>query len=231
MPRSGLAAGARLTAGSSLHPLDRPHWIFDMDGTLTRAVHDFDAIRTELGLPPGRLILEAVAEKPERERAELFERLDAIELDLARRAEPQPGADALLRALVERGARLGILTRNSRRNAHETLRAAGLGHFFAADDVFGRDEAPPKPSPEGVLALARRFGGDASTAVMVGDYRLDLLCGRSAGAITVYLDPSGQFEFAELADHRIRRLDELLRDPLPEHPVGRAGGGRPPPGG
>lgn len=231
MPRSGVAAGPRLTAGSPLHPLDRPHWIFDMDGTLTRAVHDFDAIRAELGLPRGRLILEALAEKPEPERAALLERLDAIELRLARRAEPQPGAGALLRTLVGRGARLGILTRNSRRNAHETLRAAGLSGFFAADDVLGRDEAPPKPSPAGVLALVRRFGGDASTAVMVGDYRLDLLSGRSAGAMTVYLDPSGHFEFAELADHRIRRLDDLLHDPLPEHPVGSDPGGRPPSGG
>ena len=38
----------------------RPCWIFDLDGTLTVAAHDFDAIRAELGLPQGRPILEAL---------------------------------------------------------------------------------------------------------------------------------------------------------------------------
>lgn len=197
--------------------LARRHWIFDMDGTLTVAVHDFDAIRAELGLPRGRLILEALAERPEAERAVLTARLDAIERRLARDARPQPGASVLLEALASRSARLGILTRNSRENALLTLEAAGLGGFFDADHVLGRDEAEPKPSPAGVLRLLDAWQGEAGSAVMVGDYRLDLLCGRAAGATTVYLDPSGRFDFAHLADHSVRRLDELLLDPLPRH--------------
>ena len=36
------------------------HWIFDMDGTLTIGVHDFDMMRSELGLAPDQGILEAV---------------------------------------------------------------------------------------------------------------------------------------------------------------------------
>ena len=33
--------------------LNRHHWVFDMDGTLTVAAHNFDQIRQELGLEPG----------------------------------------------------------------------------------------------------------------------------------------------------------------------------------
>lgn len=204
--------------------LSRTHWIFDMDGTLTLAVHDFDAIRAELGLPEGRLILEALAERPEDERARLLERLDGIELRLARASKPQPGATSLLEDLTARGARLGILTRNSRDNAYATLDAAGLAHFFAPECVLGREQAPPKPSPAGIHQLLSRWGGEPASAVMVGDYQLDLVCGRAAGTATVYLDPSGRFDFAELADHRIRRLDELLTEPLPVHPVSRRTG-------
>ena len=40
------------------------YWIFDLDGTLTIAVHDFDAIRDELGLPAGEPILEAMSKLP-----------------------------------------------------------------------------------------------------------------------------------------------------------------------
>jgi len=35
-----------------------------MDGTLTLAVHDFDAIRNTLGLPLGKPILEAIEDLP-----------------------------------------------------------------------------------------------------------------------------------------------------------------------
>ena len=196
------------------------HWIFDMDGTLTLAVHDFDAIRAELGLPAGRPILEALAERRDGERAALTRRLDVIEGRLAREARPQPGADTLLRALADRSAHLGILTRNSRENALLTLEAAGLAAYFQPENVLGRDEAAPKPSPAGVLRLLAQWRAEAGTAVMVGDYRYDLLCGRAAGAKTVYLDPSGRFDFADLADHRIRRLDELLLSPLPRHGEG-----------
>ena len=38
--------------------LKRKNWIFDLDGTLTVAVHDFDAIRKELGIPAGLPIVE-----------------------------------------------------------------------------------------------------------------------------------------------------------------------------
>jgi len=38
------------------------HWIFDMDGTLTLAVHDFDEIRKSLGIVEGKPILEAISE-------------------------------------------------------------------------------------------------------------------------------------------------------------------------
>jgi len=201
--------------------LSRAHWIFDLDGTLTLAIHDFDAIRAELGLPQGQLILEALAGRPAHERARLESQLDAIELRLAQRAAPQPGAEALLDALAARGARLGILTRNSQRNAFETLRAAGLQRYFADDCVVGREQAPPKPSPAGAHRLLEGWKAAAGSAVLVGDYAFDLVCGRAAGATTVYLDPSGRFDFADLADHCIRRLDDLLADPLPDHPVSR----------
>ena len=38
----------------AVEPLGRRHWIFDLDGTLTVAAHDFAAIRRTLGIPPGR---------------------------------------------------------------------------------------------------------------------------------------------------------------------------------
>ena len=159
----------------------RAHWIFDMDGTLTVAMHDFDAIRAELGMPVGRPILEELAKLPEREARGLFERLEAIELELARRGRAAAGALALLEALEARGARLGILTRNSFANARETLRACGLERFFADTCIVGRETAAPKPDPGGIHHLLDAWRAAPEQAVMVGDYRYDLLAGRAVG--------------------------------------------------
>ena len=40
------------------------HWIFDLDGTLTVAAHDFDKIRGTLGLPRNEPILEVLETYP-----------------------------------------------------------------------------------------------------------------------------------------------------------------------
>lgn len=184
-------------------------WIFDMDGTLTVSAHDFAAIRAELGLPQGQPILEVLAALPESVAAPLWLRLDALELELARRARPAPGAERLLRGLNARGARLGILTRNSLANVEVTLEAAGLRAFFAAGDLIAREHAPPKPRPDGIRQLLARWDARPEEAVMVGDYRFDLEAGRAAGVATVYVDLDGSRAFAEHADLRVTHLEEL----------------------
>lgn len=189
--------------------LARRHWVFDMDGTLTVAAHDFDAIRAELGLPDGP-ILESLDRLPADEAAHLHARLEDIEEGIARRTEAQPGAAALLADLRDRGATLGIVTRNKQRLAHITLAAAGLAEFFTPADVLGRDEAPHKPSPAGIQLLLRRWGAEGADAVMVGDYLFDLQAGRAAGTATVLFDVRGLFAWADHADRCVRDLRQLL---------------------
>lgn len=181
-----------------------------MDGTLTTAVHDFQAIAEALGLSRDRPILETLAEMPDADQAPLRARLADMELDLARQASLAPGVHALLTELSRRGARLAILTRNTRDNARVTLEAVGLTGLFPPEAVLGRDEAAPKPAPDGVHVHLDRWALPAHEAVMVGDYLFDLQAGRRAGAATVYVDPEGKFPFAEEADLSVRRLDELL---------------------
>ena len=153
-----------------MHLRARRHWIFDLDGTLTLAQHDFEAIRRDLGLPAGRPILEQLAAMSVAEAAPIHAELERIEEDLAKEAEPAPGAASLLADLHRTGMRLGILTRNKRRLAHIALKATGLARYFETDVVLGRDEAAPKPSPDGVQRILQTWGADPSDAVMLGDY-------------------------------------------------------------
>ena len=60
-----------------------------------------------------------------------------MEIELAREARAQPGARELLERLRDRGAHLGILTRNGEQIALETLAACGLLEFFEHDAIIG----------------------------------------------------------------------------------------------
>ncbi len=95
--------------------------------------------------------------------------------------------------------RLGILTRNARELAWITLEAIGLLHAFTRDAVLGREDAAPKPSPEGLVRIAAAWQVPPSALVMVGDYRFDLECGRRAGASTVLVNLP-ENPWPELAD-------------------------------
>jgi len=189
----------------------RSHWVFDLDGTLTVAVHDFAAIRRQLEIPEGSDILDHLTSLPAHQAQELQDRLQEIELELAGLTQAAAGAPALLKQLQESGAQLGILTRNTRENALRTLELVGLGSFFDPAHILGRDEALPKPDPDGIQRLARIWGTAPETTVMVGDYRYDLQAGRSAGALTVHVDATRSFRWPELAEVSVGTLEELIR--------------------
>ena len=72
-------------------------WVFDLDGTLTLAQHDFPAIRRELGVPADADILTYMATLPAADHTAMKAQLDAIELRLAAEVQPAPGAVALVR--------------------------------------------------------------------------------------------------------------------------------------
>ncbi|MEG9625699.1 HAD family hydrolase [Pseudomonas guariconensis] len=175
------------------------HWVFDMDGTLTVAVHDFAAIREALGIPPEHDILTHLAALPAEEAAAKHAWLLEHERDLAIASKPAEGAVELVRELAGRGCQLGILTRNARELAHVTLESIGLADCFAVEYILGRDEAAPKPSPDGLLKIAQAWDVSPASLVMVGDYRFDLDCGRAAGARTVLVNLPDN-PWPELAD-------------------------------
>ncbi|MCU7651117.1 HAD family hydrolase [Pseudomonas piscis] len=189
---------------------DIEHWVFDMDGTLTIAVHDFEAIRQALSIPADEDILTHLAALPADESAAKHAWLLEHERDLALGSRPAPGAVELVRDLAGRGYRLGILTRNARELAHVTLQAIGLADCFAQAHVLGRDEAPPKPHPGGLLKLAQAWDVAPQHMVMVGDYRFDLDCGRAAGTRTVLVNLPDN-PWPELTDWHAQDCAQLHR--------------------
>lgn len=183
-------------------------WIFDLDGTLTVAQHDFPAIRRELGVPADADILAYLGTLPIAERQRLNQQLDAIELRLAREVAPAPGAAELIRELHQRQVRLGILTRNLREVALASLDRIGVLDCFAQQDILGRDDALPKPAPDGIHRLLADWQLHQTEAVMVGDFRFDLEAGRAAGCHTCLVLPENVWP--ELTDVHVADCTALL---------------------
>lgn len=183
-------------------------WIFDLDGTLTLAQHDFAAIRRELGVPADEDILTHLAALPTAQQQAMREQLDAIELRLSREVEPAPGAAELIRYLHQSGRRVGILTRNLQQVAFSSLEVLGVRDCFAPEHVLGRAEALPKPDPEGIARLLAHWALPAQQAIMVGDFRFDLEAGRAAGCQTCLVHPENSWP--ALADWHVPDCRTLL---------------------
>lgn len=194
-------------------PLQRQHhWVFDMDGTLTQAVHDFAAIRRMLGIPAEADILGHLNQLPGAERERKRQQLWEHEHELARAARPANGAVALIKALHAKGAQLGILTRNDRSLALTTLKAIGLASCFAEDEVLGRDEATPKPDPAGLNHLAALWQLPPTQLVMVGDSIHDMEAGYRAGVTTLLVNYQGPLPlpWPDKVSHHFRDCEALL---------------------
>jgi HAD superfamily hydrolase (TIGR01509 family) len=198
-------------------------WVFDLDGTLTLPVHDFAMIRASLGVREGADILGHLGALPEGEARSLYRRLDRIERELVTRTEAAPGARDLVELLDRRGCCLGILTRNTRELALLTLEQIGLAPFFPRELIIGRDEARPKPDPEGIYRLADHWGVHPRELVMVGDYLYDLQAGQAAGTATIHVHGSREHRWPEWTDLCVVTLTELaaLLQPVlpPPEPV------------
>lgn len=182
--------------------------IFDLDGTITQPYFDFDAIREEMGLArDSGPVLESMRKMNQQQHQRAEEILHFHEEQAVIESELNAGAKRTLSALRKAGIRIGILTRNKRRNAL----AIGKKHKLKFDAVVGREEGPVKPDGFGVLQICRQFGVRPQETLMVGDYLFDLLCAKEAGAVAVLLNNHERAgEFAEHADFTIERIDQIL---------------------
>ncbi len=179
--------------------------IFDLDGTLTRPILDFDAIRAEIGGISGP-ILEALTHLSEHDRRRAETILDRHELLAAERCELYEGAAELIRQLRAAGYAVAVLTRNSRRCAQLVVDRGGL----AIDALRTREDGAVKPSAEPVLALCRALNATPGRSWMVGDFHFDILSGRAAGTRTILMIGDGPAPaYADEADFVVRRLPEV----------------------
>jgi HAD superfamily hydrolase (TIGR01549 family) len=180
--------------------------IFDLDGTLTKPHLNFDAIRAEIGLPPGP-ILESLADLDALGRARAEAILTRHEWEAAEAAMLYEGAVEVVAECRALGHATAVLTRNTRPIVDYLLQRFG----FVFDAVRTRENGAVKPSAEPVLSICRGLRCEPSLSWVVGDFLFDIMSGQAAGTRTVLMIGEGPLpEFAPRADHVIRTLGELL---------------------
>lgn len=183
--------------------------IFDLDGTLTEPLLDFEAIRRELGIAPGLPILEALElfDPASRARAEVI--LRQREMEAIAAATLADGCVELLAHLGARNVPMAILTRNIRAAVDDFTRRFG----FRFGAVFTREDGPPKPAPDGARALCRALDVPPGQVWAVGDYKYDIIAGRQAGCRTVLVRPRPPADLAAWGSPDL--VVASLRDLLP----------------
>lgn len=150
---------------------------FDLDGTLIDSKLDFDAMRRDLNFPKGVPILEEIeklTDKVEIEKS--MEIVHQHELIGAQNSKLIEGVSEVLAYLHENDIPTGILTRNSRVCTELMLSK----HKLDFDQVLTREDCAPKPSPEGLLILARHFQVEPRDCLYVGDFHFDIITAHNA---------------------------------------------------
>lgn len=151
--------------------------IFDMDGTLVDSKIDFEAIYKNLGIQPGRSIIEYIQNlENEEDQKSALEIVHFYENEGAEKSTLIPGVNELLKQLEHRNINIGVFTLNSRPIAQKTLQL----HNIQAPILITREDAKPKPDPEGLHKICEYYGTPKDKALYVGDYKYDLIAGKNA---------------------------------------------------
>jgi HAD superfamily hydrolase (TIGR01509 family) len=177
--------------------------IFDVDGTLVDSLTAFRVVAERAAAPYGVTITDAIVREALNTSSSFWDlalppdcadriaTMEACTREAARlwpevlRDHGRVYADVgrVLRALRDRGLKLGIMT-GSRRGSLQPLRDDGLIDLFEAL-VTGDQVARRKPDPEGLIACAGALEVAPADAVYVGDTPLDIQAARAAGMFAV----------------------------------------------
>ncbi len=169
--------------------------IFDCDGVLFDSMGSnrlyYNAILERLGLGPMTAEQEAYVHAHAVHQSlayivpeERWDDIDTARSQVDYRAEilphlkPEPGLYELLGRLREQGYLLGIST-NRTSTMGWLVQRFGLDRFFAP--IVTASDVRPKPHPESLNLILRRWGLAPQQTAFVGDSKVDMLTANAAG--------------------------------------------------
>ncbi len=212
-----------------------PTVLFDIDGTLTDTTylqvrawrrafvdHGLDvasaAIHRRIGMGAGMLMEALVGES----RVDVKDAWRCHFDELKPEIRALPDAQELLIEVARRGGRVVLATSSEQDDVEALLAAIGAGDAVDVVTSAG-DVEQAKPSPEVFQVALDRAGGEAGSAVAVGDTRWDIAAAQRAGLGCVGVR-SGGISSAELEEAGALAVYEDPADLLGQldaSPIGR----------
>jgi len=206
--------------------------IFDLDGTLIDSGKDItesvNTLRKIMGQPPltqksviagigqgvQHLLSKTVPPKILRTHPGAAEDFRRIYLDRSTRfTRLFPGGRRMLTALHRRGIRLAVASNKPSVLSGKILRNLGIRRLFSSV-ICGDRVRHPKPHPESINKLMKRYRVSPRETLLVGDSKFDMEAGQRAGTLLA----ATTFGFGtrkELArykpDYWIRNLSKLIK--------------------
>ncbi|MBX3581134.1 MAG: phosphoglycolate phosphatase [Rhizobiaceae bacterium] len=190
--------------------MSQPTIVFDLDGTLVDTAPDLLAslnhtlqaggaaqtdgagFRSFVG-HGGRVMIERAYQAQRQPlSSEEHDRLFALFLEhyganIPGLSKPYPGVVEALERFRAANFRLAVCTNKTEELSNRLLQGVGLNTYFSA--ICGQDTfAFRKPDPRHLTETIALAGGDASSAVMIGDSRTDIDTAKAAGIPVVAVD-------------------------------------------
>ena len=209
--------------------------IFDLDGTLASFNLDYKTVRAEvrgyllnMGVPASVLsVNESIFEmlrktdifvknsgKPQKVLEEIRNEALAIaekyELEAAINTSLLPGVVETLKALKQKGLKIGLCTINGEKSTNYILKRFGIADFF--DAVVPREKVNyVKPDPAHLEATLNALGVAAKDAMVVGDGSVDMRSAKELKAIAVGL-PTGVSTIEQLMSNGANYIITSITD-------------------
>ena len=168
---------------------------------------NFDQIRSSLGCPTEKDLLDFIDSLPIGERHEAKQMLIKFEMADAHDAKKLAGTDEILALLTELNIPCAIVTRNCQQAALTKIKNNGIDISL----VLTREEHKAKPAPDALLYLAEYWKKPTDKILYVGDYLYDLQAAQNANTMSCLLTYGRTLDYADLANLAVDDLTELSR--------------------
>lgn len=180
--------------------------IFDLDGTLVSSELNFSLIKAQISCPVDDDLLTFIDTLPSPYmREEALNIVHQHELIDAQHATLMPGVAKAVAQLKENNIPMAIVTRNYDRAAALKLKNNPL----PIQTVLTRSDAPAKPDPSALNAIATLWKLEPAYLLYVGDYLYDIQAAHNANMRACLYAPTQVPEFAAQADYLISHFSEL----------------------
>ncbi|MBE0379850.1 HAD family hydrolase [Pseudoalteromonas prydzensis] len=180
--------------------------IFDLDGTLMSSELDFTLIKAQIGCPEELDLLSFIAQLPSPYmREEAMNIVHQHELIDAQHATLLPGVAQAVARLKQQALPMAIVTRNYDRAAALKLKNNPL----PIQTVLTRSDAPAKPDPSALNAIATLWEMEKQHVLYVGDYLYDIQAAHNANMRACLYAPSDVPAYASQADYILKHFSEL----------------------